>query len=421
MNCRTMHSLFTHPHLSTLASITSHGVPLMTTSLPAPIHLLVAEDSELDFELLVAILARDASLAGGRVRAQRVEDEAGMRAAFTQAQANGQPIDAVVTDHNMPRFDSFSALAVAKSIDEDVPVIVASGEMSEELAVSALHAGADDFILKSRMFRLAPALKRSLEAAHARRDRRHQAQQLAASEVQLRELTAHLERLKEDERRAIAREIHDDIGTTLTALKFELVRLTRELGERPAAAPRINAMQELITHAVAASHRIQHNLHPPVLDAGLVAALEWLIKGFTERTHVATTFETNREDPALAPERAAALYRVAQESLANIAKHAQARRVAVHLFVAPEEITLEVTDDGVGFDPKILDNTPGFGVRSLTERARGFGGWAEINAAPGRGCTVMFSIPPGPAPEAAEVSETLPAAPGPQSQWADAG
>ncbi len=382
----------------------------MTPTPLEEVHLLVVEDSELDFELLVAILSRDTGLTGCRVRAQRVEDEAGMRATFAMGR-----VDAVITDHNMPRFDSFSALKVAKAVDEDLPVIVVSGEMSEELAVAALHAGADDFILKSRMFRLAPALKRSLEAAQTRRERRAQAQQLRANEAQLRELTQHMERLKEDERRTIAREIHDDIGTTLTALKFELVRLTRELGERPAAAPRINAMQELITHAVAASHRIQHDLHPPVLDAGLVAALEWLLKGFTERTRVATTFESNREDVALAPDRAAALYRVAQESLANIAKYAQATRVSVYLFVGADEITLEVTDNGVGFDPKILDHTPGFGVRGLTERARGFAGWAEINAAPGRGCTVMFAIPLGPAHEAS-------AAPTHRApQWANAG
>jgi signal transduction histidine kinase len=376
-------------------------------SLPDTLHLLAVEDSELDFELLVAILGRDPSLAGVRVRASRVEDEAGMREAFARGR-----VDAVVTDHNMPRFDSFAALNVAKQIDPDLPVIVVSGEMSEELAVASLHAGADDFILKSRMFRLAPALKRSLQAAETRRERAAQAQRLAVSEAQLRELTQHLERLKEEERRAIAREIHDDIGTTLTALKFELVRLARELGERPASAPRINTMQELLTHAVSASHRIQHNLRPPVLDAGLVAALEWLVKGFTERTAVAATFETNRDDVAMAPERAAALYRVAQETLANVAKHAQASRVSVHLFCAPDEVTLEVSDNGVGFDPQLLANTPGFGVRGLIERARGFSGWAEINAAPGRGCTVMFAIPPGQAP-AREPART--------PQWADAG
>jgi signal transduction histidine kinase len=377
----------------------------------APIHLLVVEDSELDYELLQAILLRDRETLGGRVRTQRAEDEAGMRAAFARG-----PVDAVITDHNLPRFDSFAALKVTKEIDPDLPVIVLSGEMSEELAVASLHAGADDFILKSRMFRLGPALKRSLDAADARRGQRAAFAALAESETRLRELTRHLERIKEEERRALAREVHDDIGSTLTALKFELARLAKDLGERPLAAPRILAMQELLAHAVQASHRIQHNLRPPVLDAGLVEALQWLARGFTARTGVPVQFETNREELQLAPEHAVALYRVGQEALANVSKYAQARRVSMQLFAAPDEVTLEIADDGVGFDPPMLEASPGFGLKSLVERARGLGGWAEIAAAPGRGVTVMFSIPPGFAADSAEPAASARAAP---TDWID--
>src|SRR5262249_34723241 len=170
----------------------------MATNPSETIHLLVVEDSELDFELLLAILGRDQALTGLRVRAQRVEDEAGMRAAL-----GATPIDAVVTDHNLPRFDSFAAIKTAKQFDEDLPVLVLSGEMAEDLAVTALHAGADDFILKARMFRLAPALRRSLQAAEVRRNARKQAQALAESEAKLHALTQHLERVKEEERRVI--------------------------------------------------------------------------------------------------------------------------------------------------------------------------------------------------------------------------
>jgi signal transduction histidine kinase len=257
--------------------------------------------------------------------------------------------------------------------------------MSDELAVATLHAGADDFVMKTRMFRLAPALRKSLDAAAARRERRAQAQRL-------RELTAHLESVKEDERRTIAREIHDDIGTTLTALKFELARLAREL-PNGAANARLQAMQDLIAHAVAASHRIQHDLRPPVLDAGLVAALDWLAGSFGARSEIAIAFDSNREEIDLPPQHAAALYRVAQESLANVAKHADARRVTVTLFDAPDEVTLEIADDGAGFDPQLLAATPGFGLRGLIERAAALGGWATIDSAPGRGTTIMFSVP----------------------------
>jgi len=360
----------------------------------APIRLLVVEDSELDFDLLTATLARD----GPPLRAERVEDEASMREALERG-----PVDAVLTDHNMPRFDSFAALKLAKAADPDLPVLVVSGEMSEDLAVAALHAGADDFILKSRLFRVGPALTRSLEAAAQRRAGRAAAAALADSEARLRELARHLESAKEEERRRIAGEIHDDIGSMLTALRFETVALARHLQQRAVDAPRVPLMLDLIGQLVAASHRIQHNLRPPVLDAGLVAALQWLVSSFAERTGVQARFESNREDVPLSADGSAALYRAAQEALANASKHARAKQVTVQLFASPQEVSLEVSDDGVGFDPDLLRSAPGFGLRALLERARGLGGWAEVSSTPDHGASLMFSIPALiPAPSAAQ-------------------
>ena len=353
-------------------------------SASSPLNILVVEDSELDYELLLAMLARE----GMHPRTTRVEDEAGMRDAFAAGR-----VDAVITDHNLPRFDSFASLKVAKSIDADMPVIVLSGEMSEDLAVATLHAGADDFVLKTRMFRIAAALQQSLRAAAARREARTAVAALAQSEAKLHALTQHLEHAKEEERRAIAQEIHDDIGGALTALKFELVRLTRALRDEQ-AKPHLDSISQLLESAVVASHRIQHALRPAVLDAGLVAALEWLSRGFGERSGIKIDFQANRDDFEIAPDRAAALYRVAQEALTNVRKHASASHVQMQLFALTDEITLEVQDDGQGFDPGSLQVTPGFGVNGMLERARGLGGWAEVSSSLGAGTTVMFSIPP---------------------------
>jgi signal transduction histidine kinase len=360
------------------------SVPLHVPEAASPIRLLVVEDSELDFDLLTATLARD----GPPLRAERVEDETGMREALERG-----PVDAVLTDHNLPRFDSFAALKLAKAADPDLPVRVVSGEMSEDLAVAALHAGADDFILKSRLFRVGPALTRSLQAAAQRRAGRAAATALAESELRLRELARHLESAKEEERRLIASEIHDDIGSMLTALRFETVALARQLQQRGVDAPRVPLMLDLIGQLVAASHRIQHNLRPPVLDAGLVAALQWLVGSFAERTGVRARFETNREDVPLSADGSAALYRVAQEALANVSKHAHAKNVTVQLFVGSEDVSLEISDDGVGFDPALLRSAPGFGLRALIERARGLGGWAEVSSTVSGGASLMFTIP----------------------------
>jgi two-component system sensor histidine kinase UhpB len=357
-------------------------------------RLIVVEDSELDYDLLLALLLRE----GLRPRALRVEDEPGLRDAFAQG-----PADAVITDHNMPRFDSFAALKVAKEMDPDIPVIVLSGEMSEDLAVATLHAGADDFVLKTRMFRIPSALQHSLAAARLRRDARSANAALIDSEHKLHALTQHLEHAKEDERRAIAQEIHDDIGGALTALKFEVARLGRELAGVPQHTPRMQAIHQLLESAVVATHRIQHALRPAVLDAGLVPALDWLARGFGERTGLPIDFRSNLDEFDIAPDRAAALYRVAQEALTNVRKHAQAHRVHLQLFALGDEVTLEIADDGAGFDIDSLNVTPGFGVRGLLERARGLDGWAEVSSSPGRGTTVMFSIPPRPAARRAAI------------------
>jgi DNA-binding NarL/FixJ family response regulator len=357
------------------------------TAADASPRLIVVEDSELDYELLIAMLTRE----GLRARAVRVEDEAGMRDAFAQG-----PVDAVITDHNLPRFDSLASLKVAKDVDPDIPVLVLSGEMSEELAVASLHAGADDFVLKTRMFRVAAALQHSLAAARTRREARNAAVALVESERKLHALTQHLERAKEEERRAIAQEIHDDVGGALTALKFEVVRLAREVGTAQ-HAERMRAIQQLLESAVVATHRIQHALRPAVLDAGLVAALEWLTRGFGERTGLPIDFRSNRDEFEIAPDRAAALYRVAQEAPTNVRKHAGARSVNVQLLrsTTRSRSRSPTTAPASSRTASPLRRDSAYAGSRAGARARRLGGSVPP---PGRGTTVMFSIPPQAAP-----------------------
>ena len=125
--------------------------------------------------------------------------------------------------------------------------------------------------------------------------------------------------------------------------------------------------------------------------------MRWLARGFAERSGIKTHFQANRDEFEITADRAAALYRVAQEALTNIRKHARASHVHMQLFALADEITLEVADNGEAIDAGKLQVTPGFGVRGMIERARGLGGWAEVSSSVGRGTTVMFSIPPTPA------------------------
>jgi len=344
-------------------------------------RLIFVEDSDPDYERALAALIADATLGVDAAAVQRVVDEPGLRAALA-----GSAADAVMAGHDTAGFDSLSVLQVTRQFDADLPVLVLCGESSDVQTDAALAQGAVDVVGKSRPVQWVSALKRALRADALRRE-------LRALQARVRELTAHLERVREEERQALARELHDDVGALLTALKFELSHLARELYGRPAVAPRVRAMHDLLAQAVAASHRIQHNLRPPALDAGLPAAIDWLLRGFAGRTGVQTRYESNRDALPLSPFKAAELYRFAQESLNNVARHAQASRVEVTVFATANEVTLEVADDGIGFDPEMLDDLPGLGLRGLVERAGALGGWAEIDSARGRGTTVMLSVP----------------------------
>lgn len=347
----------------------------------ASIRLLVVEDSELDYELLLRSLSRQSLTA----LAVRVEDAAGLQAALAAG-----PWDAVVSDHHLPAFSSGEALRIVRASGLNLPFIIVSGTIGEDAAVSAMQAGADDYLIKGRLARLAPALRNAMSAAAARRERGAAQQALAESEQRLRDLTDHLQQAVEDERAAIAREVHDDVGGMLTALRFDIAWIERH-GDDPVRA-RARQGLDTLNQAVLAVQRIMRNLRPPALDAGIVAALEFLVSQFASRTGLDTRLTSNRERIEVSEQIAITIYRVAQESLTNVAKHAQAREARLDLVVQGDTLSLEISDDGVGIRPDDIDKPGSFGLRGLTERVRQVHGWLEIAVGERRGA-VMLTIP----------------------------
>ncbi|HVL59351.1 MAG TPA: histidine kinase [Burkholderiaceae bacterium] len=346
-----------------------------------PVRLLVVEDNPLDYELLLHQLVRD----GFAPHAFRVEDEQGLRAALA---AGGW--DAVVSDHHLPRFSSEQALAIVRDSGSNLPFLIVSGTIGEDAAVAAMRAGADDFLIKGRLARLGPALRNAIAAARARTEQQAYQRALAESEQQLRALTRHLQQVVEAERSAIAREIHDDIGGMLTALRFDLSWLERH-GD-PQSLPRVRQAMETLNQAVLAAQRVMRNLRPPALDAGIVAALDFLAAQFRERSGVATIFNSNRDRIDVPESVAITVYRVAQETLTNVMKHAQATEARLDLMLRDDVLSLEVSDNGRGIAPADLNKPASFGLRGLRERARQVDGWIEIAAGSGR-TAVMLTIP----------------------------
>jgi signal transduction histidine kinase len=347
------------------------------------LKVLHLEDSDLDHALAIAQLRRG----GLDIEVERVEDEAGLRAALRQ------PWDIVLSDYNLPGFSGIRALEIVRALAEPPPFILVSGEIGEDVAVAAMRNGASDYLLKNNLARLAPAVEHAVEAHANAQARRAADRALAASRERVSELAQHLQTSVEMERAAIAREIHDDVGGSLSALKFDLAWLGRHVGNTsPEVRQRLDSALETVTHALESSQRIMHNLRPAILEQGLVAALQWMATRFERRTGIACSFRTTVENPALPPGVPLVAYRTAQEALTNVSKHAQATRVSIDLTLAAGVLSLEVSDNGRGLSAQDLAKARSFGIRGLRERSSTVGGWVDLSSG-ATGTTLILSIP----------------------------
>jgi signal transduction histidine kinase len=346
-----------------------------------PLRVLHLEDSELDHQLAIAHLLRG----GLDVEAQRIDTEADFLDALDA------DWDAVISDYNLPGFSGLLALDLLKARAKDVPFILLSGEIGEETAVEAMRNGASDYLQKAHLGRLVPALLHAVDAAETRRARLRADRELHESKQRLRELAQHLQTSIEHERAAIAREIHDDVGGSLTALKFDLAWIARH-ATTPEVKSRVAGALETVSHAVEASQRIMHNLRPAILEQGLLAALHWIAARFERRTGIACDVRLPKSIPELPAGVSLVAYRAAQEALTNITKHAQASRVQMDLSLAGHVLSLEISDNGRGLSQEDLAKSRSFGIRGLHERAGTVGGWIDLSSGP-QGTTLILSVP----------------------------
>jgi signal transduction histidine kinase len=345
------------------------------------LRVLHLEDSDLDHELALAHLAR----AGLQVDARRIESRGEFEAEL------GSDWDLILSDYNLPGFSGLQALDLLRASGRLWPFILVSGEIGEDTAVEAMRNGASDYLLKNNLARLAPAMEHAIEAAEVRRARVAADEELQASRQRLAELAQHLQTSVELERSAIAREIHDDVGGSLSALNFDLAWIARHAGSEPVRA-RATAALDTVTHAIEASQRIMHNLRPAILEQGLVAALQWVASRFEKRTGIECVFHTSHDSLPLPAGVPLVAYRTAQEALTNVSKHAHATRVRLDLLLAPDMLSLEISDNGRGLSNRDLAKAQSFGIRGLRERAVTVGGWVDLSSS-SRGTTLILSIP----------------------------
>jgi signal transduction histidine kinase len=213
------------------------------------------------------------------------------------------------------------------------------------------------------------------------------------SAAALRDLTHRLQSVREEEQSRMAREIHDQLGQLVTAVRMDIVNIQRKLvHSNPEAAARLAEMTTLLDTAAGVVRRIAGELRPALLeDLGLAAALEWMARDFTERWSVPVGVEVHANLPELDLPVATGLFRVAQEALTNVARHARASAVTIEVRRTGAGIRLDVSDDGVGFDP--AGHGPTLGVLGMRERAALLGGGMHLTSEPGHGTCVSITVP----------------------------
>ena len=370
----------------------------MATSL----RVLILEDSPSDAELMQYELRS----AGYDPIAACVETERDFREHLQPS------VEIILADFSLPEFDAIRALEILQDRQLDIPFIIVSGTIGEELAVRVMKQGATDFIFKDRMGRLGQAVTHALANRVLRVRVRERTAELVQSNVDLTAEIARRERseedrldlqlrlatAQEDERRRISRELHDQLGQLLTSLGLGLKVIDDETPDPSPIRDRLRSLQSLTNEIGRELHNLALELRPTALDdLGLVAALTHYAETWSQRSGLEIDYHTTGMDGERLPAQVeTALYRVVQEALTNVLKHAQARRVNVVLQRSSGHVSATVEDDGRGFDSDAgADPVAGtrLGIIGMRERAALVGGSLTIESTPGRGTTILTWVP----------------------------
>jgi signal transduction histidine kinase len=309
-----------------------------------------------------------------------------------------RPPALILSDYSLPGFNGHDALEIAREYCPETPFIFVTGTMGEEVAIETLKSGATDYVLKTRLSRLVPAVNRAIRETQERIKHRRAEEQLRESHERLRQLSVYLQTVREEERTRIAREVHDELGQALTGCKLDLAWIASKLPKEKDLKPLQEKTRALVAHidsTIKMVRRIATELRPGILDhLGLAEALEWQANEFQTRTGIKCDVHASLPDLDLDQDLNTAFFRIFQETLTNIIRHAGATHVTVHLKERDERIILDVKDNGRGISQEEISNTRSMGLLNMRERAGLLGG--DFKIAPGsggKGTKVTVSIP----------------------------
>jgi len=349
------------------------------------IRIVLLEDSEADAELIQHTLLN----AGMSFTMARVSTLEGFEEELTH-----HPPNIILSDYWLPTFDGSSALEVAKQLVPEVPFIFVTGVLGEEIVIEMLEKGATDYVLKTRLLRLAQSVNRALRETEQMNENQIAQERLRRTNAQLRALTGHLQFVREQERTRIAREVHDELGQALTGLKIDLSWIVGKVAGDRAVLRKARAMSANIDDTILTVRRIATELRPGVLDSlGLAAAVEWQAMDFQERTGVRCEVKIDVKEAIWDREFSTVCFRIFQETLTNIIRHAKATHVDVRLAQVGDELVLTVRDNGRGISEKEIVRARSIGLSGMRERVAEVGGHVFFFGLPNVGTTVTMRVP----------------------------
>lgn len=361
--------------------------PLPPDGVPAAV--LIVDDSPAKLKAITAIITRmglEVSTASSGREALRMLLK--------------QDFAVILLDVKMPVMDGFetATLIHGRPRSAHTPIIFITAEASSDSErFLAYTMGAVDYIFSPIIAEVLCAKVRVfVDLFYLQRRLIMQTDELRQSKQLLLQLATHQELIKEEERKRIAREIHDELGQNLLALRIDASMLHARTAS---THPKLNEKAAYALHHIDATIKsvrgIINDLRPPVLDLGLQAAIEWQIEEFRRRSGIECIMHVENEhlDRGIAERQATALFRILQESLTNILRHAQATQVNVELHRSDASFTMRIADDGIGMPENPRAGAQSFGLQGIKERVRMLGGELVIDSAPGAGTTLTVAIP----------------------------
>ena len=338
---------------------------------------------------------------------------------FTNLTASNDPLEVlglcerqnfglVILDLNMPGLDGFDVMRLLRGMspEKQPQILVLTAMVQPKYLERALNEGASDYLTKpfnpvellarTRNLIMVWLYRQSMQARALSLEQglRERTEELLRSRQRIRELVSHQERVREHERTCVAREIHDELGQYLTALRMDTALLRIKLVTLdPALVERTDAMKDLIDHTITAVRSLATQLRPAALDLGLASAAEWLVHDFSARAGVECLLDIPEKDLELSEDLATATFRILQESLTNVSRHARAGMVEIHIERDADALHMNVRDDGVGFDLQQAGEHKTYGLMGIRERAIMLGGEVHIVSSPGAGTNLTVRLP----------------------------